>query len=161
MPKDDDYSLHPIFATMRIWSIHPKYLDSKGLTAVWRETLLAKKVLENKTKGYKNHPQLHRFKEAKDSLDCISQYLVEIYKESLRRNYSFDKKKFKQKVKASGLTVTTGQLDFEIQHLIAKLKKRDPKKWKEIELTNQFETHPLFTLIPGDIEPWEKVRSID
>jgi len=93
---------------MRIWSIHPKYLDSKGLIAVWQETLPAKKVLENKTKGYKNHPQLHRFKEATDSLNCISQYLAEIYQEALRRNYSFDKKKFKKNFTGSTLTVNKG-----------------------------------------------------
>src|SRR5262249_36546318 len=143
---------------MRIWSIHPRYLDSKGLIAVWRETLLAKKVLENKTRGYKNHPQLHRFKEAKQSLDCISQYLAEIYQETLRRNYSFDKKKFKRHFTVSSLTVTEGQLDFEINHLKAKLKKRDPMKWREMRVTTQIEPHPLFRVVPGNIEPWEKVQ---
>jgi len=142
---------------MRIWSIHPKYLDSKGLIAVWRETLLAKKVLENKTKGYKNHPQLNRFKEGEDSLNCINQYLAEVYQEALRRNYSFDKKKFKKTFTASSLPVTHGQLDFEIKHLKAKLKKRDPKKWKEVHAITQFDPHPLFTVIPGNVEPWEKI----
>ena len=51
---------------MRIWSLHPKYLDTKGLVALWRETLLAKHVLEGKTKGYRNHPQLDRFKKAQN-----------------------------------------------------------------------------------------------
>ena len=37
---------------IRIWTLHPKYLDAKGLVAVWREALLAKHVLENKAKGY-------------------------------------------------------------------------------------------------------------
>jgi hypothetical protein len=40
---------------MRKWSIHPQYLDTKGLEALWREALLAKNVLEVKTKGYRNH----------------------------------------------------------------------------------------------------------
>jgi len=142
---------------MRIWSIHPKYLDSKGLIAVWRETLLAKKVLENKTIGYKNHPQLNRFKESKDSLNYINQYLAEIYQEAVRRNYSFDKKKFKKTLITSNLSVTNGQLNFEVKHLKAKLKKRDLKKWKEIEVITQFEPHPLFTVVPGNVEPWEKI----
>src|SRR6476660_10497878 len=81
------------FAVMRIWSIHPKYLDSKGLVALWRETLLAKNVLEGNTKGYKNHPQLNRFRESKRAIDCINQYLSEIHKEAEKRNYSFDKNK--------------------------------------------------------------------
>lgn len=141
---------------MRIWSIHPKYLDSKGLIAVWRETLLAKKVLENKTKGYRNHPQLNRFKEGEDSLNCINQYLAEVYQEAVRRNYSFDKKKFKKALTASRLPVTRGQLDFEMNHLKAKLKKRDPKKWKEVQVITQVDPHPLFSVIPGNVEPWEK-----
>ncbi len=48
---------------MRLWSLHPKYLDRQGLLAVWREGLLAQKVLQGKTKGYKNHPQLKRFQQ--------------------------------------------------------------------------------------------------
>jgi len=46
---------------MRIWSLHPKYLDTKGLVALWRDALLARHVLQGKTTGYKNHPQLNRF----------------------------------------------------------------------------------------------------
>jgi len=46
---------------MRIWSLHPKYLDAKGLVALWRDALLARHVLQGKTTGYKNHPQLNRF----------------------------------------------------------------------------------------------------
>ena len=59
---------------MRLWSIHPKYLDTKGLVAVWRESLLAKKVLEGKTKGYKNHPQLIRFINSENAIELINTY---------------------------------------------------------------------------------------
>ena len=78
---------------MRLWSLHPCYLDSVGLTACWRESLLAKKVLQNKTKGYKNHPQLYRFKEFSDPLKAIDIYLSEIYNEAKRRGYNYDKSK--------------------------------------------------------------------
>jgi len=47
---------------LRLWSIHPKYLDYKGLVAVWREGLLAKRVLMGETKEYRDHPQLLRLK---------------------------------------------------------------------------------------------------
>ena len=124
---------------MRIWSLHPKYLDSKGLVALWRETLLAKNVLENKTKGYKHHPQLNRFKESKRAIDCIYQYLSEIYKEAARRNYNFNKDKINANFRRTTLTVTRGQVDFEIVHL------------KE-----NFKCHPLFRVIEGEVEPWEK-----
>ena len=144
------------FAVMRIWSIHPKYLDSKGLVALWRETLLAKNVLENKTKGYKNHPQLTRFKESKEALACIDQYLSEVYKEAEKRSYRFNKNKINQRFTTLTLTVTTGQLDFEIDHLKRKLKLRDRKKLKELTAVKNFESHPLFRIIEGEIESWEK-----
>jgi hypothetical protein len=141
---------------MRIWSIHPKYLDSKGLVALWRETLLAKNVLENKTKGYKNHPQLTRFRESNNAIDCIDQYLWEVYKEAEKRNYNFNKNKISQNFRSMILTVTTGQLDFEIQHLKSKLKLRDPKRLKELTVVKKIESHPSFKVIGGKIESWEK-----
>ena len=118
---------------MRIWSLHPKYLDTKGLVALWRETLLAKKVLENKTKGYKNHPQLGRFKNAKDPLDAINQYLAEVHKEARRRQYNFDREKINWDFKKSKLIVTKGQIEFEKNHLLNKLEKRDVGKFREIK----------------------------
>lgn len=142
---------------MRIWSIHPKYLDSKGLVALWRETLLAKKVLQNRTTGYKNHPQLNRFKESAKAIDCIDQYLWEVFKEAEKRNYHFNKDKIGHNCKAASLTVTTGQLDFEIKHLKAKLKLRDRKKLKELTAMKSFESHPLFKTVEGETEPWEKI----
>jgi hypothetical protein len=78
---------------MRIWSLHTKYLDSKGLVALWRETLLAKHVLEGKTKGYKNHPQLNRFKALKNPIDGINEYLSMVYFEAKQRGYNFNKEK--------------------------------------------------------------------
>ena len=142
---------------MRIWSIHPKYLDSKGLVALWRETLLAKKVLSNQTNGYRNHPQLRRFKSSKKPLQCINQYLEEIFNEASRRNYSFDIDKIDLKFQRSMLPVTNGQLKFEMEHLKKKLKIRGQAKLKEIKTTKIIEPHPLFRVIEGDIETWEKV----
>jgi hypothetical protein len=109
---------------MRIWSIHPKYLDTKGLVALWRETLLAKHVLEGKTKGYRNHPQLNRFKQADKPIDSINQYLATVYNEALARNYKFDKEKIDWNFESSVMRVTTGQIKYEIAHLLNKLKIR-------------------------------------
>ena len=47
---------------MRLWSVHPKYLDARGLVALWREALLAQAVLRGRTNGYVHHPQLQRFR---------------------------------------------------------------------------------------------------
>jgi len=140
---------------MRIWSLHPKYLDAKGIVALWRETLLAMKVFQNKTKGYKHHPQLERFKNAKHPLTAINLYLSFIYDEAIKRNYDFDKKKFSVSNKKIRLTVTTGQIDYEANHLLKKIKVRDPKKFMELKPVIAFEAHPLFKIIPGEIESWE------
>lgn len=141
---------------MRIWSLHPKYLDGKGLVALWRETLLAKKVLEGKTKGYKNHPQLNRFKKSDKPLGCIDQYLSVVYRESVKRGYNFDKTKIDFNFTPTKLTVTTLQIDYEGNHLINKLKTRDKKKYQELIYKKQLEPHPLFEVVEGPVEEWEK-----
>ena len=140
---------------MRIWSIHPKYLDTKGLVALWRETLLAKHVLEDRTKGYKNHPQLNRFKECAQPLHAINYYLSVVQQEAERRGYQFDKNKIEWNFEPCKIPVTTGQVDYEIQHLKTKLQQRDAGKLKEITAIENFDTHPLFETIEGNIEHWE------
>ena len=143
---------------MRLWSIHPKYLDTKGLVAVWREGLLAKKVLEGKTKGYKNHPQLIRFIDSEIALETINQYLYGIYEESTIRKYNFDKSKlYKINSKRVELTVNIKQIEYEFELLKSKLKKRDLIKYNEISNTPVIELHPIFIRITGDIENWEKI----
>lgn len=142
---------------MRIWSLHPQYLDAKGIVALWRETLLAKHVLEGKTKGYTSHPQLNRFEAAKRPLDAINQYLSVVYAEALRRGYSFDESKFDKRFSKQTLTVTQGQLEYELEHLKKKLKLRDPDKLKALKGLKEAKAHPLFRIIKGDIESWEVV----
>jgi hypothetical protein len=78
---------------MRLWSIHPEYLDTHGLTAAWREGLLAKKVLEGKTRGYTHHPQLARFRACRNPAAAINAYLAQLFAESRARGYNFDKTK--------------------------------------------------------------------
>jgi hypothetical protein len=142
---------------MRIWSLHPKYLDTKGLVALWRETLLAKHVLEGKTSGYRNHPQLDRFKKSKKPIEIINQYLAEIYVEASNRGYHFDKQKINWNFRRSTLTVTNKQLAYEINHLLKKLQKRDLKKHSDLKSKKVIDTHPVFKLIQGEIEEWEIV----
>jgi hypothetical protein len=144
---------------MRIWSLHPKYLDSKGLVALWRETLLAKHVLEGKTKGYKNHPQLNRFKATKKPIEVINQYLSEIFIEASNRNYNFDKQKINWDFKKVKMNVTVGQLKYEISHMLNKLQTRDIKKFEELNANMIFEAHPLFELTEGTIEKWEIITN--
>ena len=141
---------------VRLWSLDPQYLDAKGLVALWRESLLAKKVLEGKTKGYKNHPQLIRFKLSEDPLAAINNYLRIIYDESCRRGYHFDKNKFNSKATAKTIAVTSSQLEYEFAHLKKKLHVRDPIKLQEITSVKKIQAHSLFTIIHGEVEAWEK-----
>lgn len=142
---------------MRIWSLHPKYLDASGLVALWRETLLAKHVLEGKTKGYKNHPQLNRFKEEDQPLERINQYLTEVYKEAVKRDYNFNKEKIDWNFRKTQMKVTQGQLNFEIEHLKRKLKIRNKELYAAFKKINQHEVHPIFLIVDGGIESWEIV----
>jgi hypothetical protein len=142
---------------MRIWSIHPKYLDTKGLVALWRETLLAKHVLEGKTKGYRNHPQLDRFKHTDKPIESINEYLATVYNEALTRNYNFDKEKINWNFETSILQVTTGQMEFEKKHLLTKLNIRDKEKYEQLKNLKIIEQHPMFKIIQGEIEQWEIV----
>ena len=112
---------------MRIWSLHPQYLDPQGIVALWRETLLAQAVLRGMTKGYQNHPQLIRFREQASPLCSIASYLQDVHREATQRGYNFDASKIGEIITAPALIgVTTGQVDYEWQHLLAKLKARSP-----------------------------------
>jgi hypothetical protein len=144
---------------MRIWSIHPQFLDSKGLVALWREGLLAKHVLEGKTNGYRNHPQLYRFRQQPDPVNSICHYLKAVLAEAGVRGYNFDASKIynKKDTGVEKIPVTKGQVEFETRHLLCKLKSRDPGRYTLLERINALETHPLFIMVEGKIEKWEKV----
>jgi len=148
---------------MRLWSLHPKYLDAKGLVALWREGLLARKVLEGKTKGYKYHPQLLRFKNFKKPILAIESYLYYVYLEGQKRNYDFDKSKLKIRKPVSNIMpVTSGQVQFEFSHLRKKLKQRDAKNYKFLCKNKNIgilELNPVFYLVDWEIESWERKRS--
>jgi hypothetical protein len=143
---------------LRLWSIHPKYLDAKGLVALWREGLLAKKVLENKTKGYRNHPQLERFKACQSPLGYINEYLQHVCDEADARGYTFDRTKLRPRRKLSSkLRVRAGQVRYEWDHLARKLKTRDPKRGRSNQKVAKPKLHPLFRRVAGGVEAWEVV----
>ncbi len=143
---------------MRLWTVHPQYLDAKGLVALWRETLLAQAVLHGNTKGYKNHPQLNRFREEKH---LLCRYLHLICDEADARGYNFDRTRIiKVRAKPSkNIPVSKGQVLYEWEHLLKKLKTRDPARFKEHKKMKAAPAlFAIFRAIPGkDIEPWEIV----
>lgn len=118
---------------------------------------MAQAVLRGETRGYRNHPQLQRFRESAAARSAISAYLKGVYQEAEARGYRFDKSKIAVVRKPVVLPVTSGQVAYEWNHLLAKLEERSPAlygKWKQVEAP---EIHPLFSLHPGEVEPWERL----
>ncbi|MBN2350718.1 MAG: hypothetical protein JXJ22_17910 [Bacteroidales bacterium] len=142
---------------MRLWSLHPQYLDRMGLVALWREALLAKNVLSGNTRGYKSHPQLYRFKNSKNPLYAINRYLHYVYVEALERKYKFDKGKIDREHSKISINVTRGQLKYEKEHLLRKLDKRDKIKFSQLVAVNELIPHPMFVVVDGGVEDWEVI----
>ena len=143
---------------MRLWSLHPKYLDAQGLVALWREGLLAQKVLLGRTKGYKHHPQLERFRASVNPVGAIANYLHSVADEADARGYVFDRSKIAKRRSSAKLPVSTGQVAYEFQHLLAKLKLRTPASYKKLRATKRVQAHPLFRKVRGPVAEWEVVR---
>ena len=141
---------------MRLWSLHPSYLDQKGLVALWREGLLALHVLSGKTRGYTHHPQLIRFRTHDDPVLAVAKYLHGVADEADRRGYHFLREKLPVAQLAAPLTVTTAQLAYELAHLKKKLLVREPTRLSQLPTSTSILPHPFFTSIPGEIEHWEK-----
>ncbi|WP_353987726.1 pyrimidine dimer DNA glycosylase/endonuclease V [Ruicaihuangia caeni] len=142
---------------MRLWSLHPEHLDRAGLLACWREALLAQAVLAGRTRGYVRHPQLERFKAAGDPLAAVGAYLSGVAEEAQRRGYRFDAAKIERPgTGVPPLTVSSGQVEYEWQRLTEKLTLRSPHDADRLR-EERPRTHPLFTVIEGPIEPWERV----
>ena len=143
---------------MRLWTLHPKYLDPQGLVALWREALLARSVIRGLTRGYRHHPQLMRFQSHVTPCSAISSYLAVLCEEAKSRGYAFDSRKVGPSRSPIQVSATTGQLDYEWQHLLRKLRTRSPAlylRWKGLE---DREAHPMFEVISGPIEQWERVQ---
>jgi hypothetical protein len=141
---------------MRLWSLHPKYLDVKGLNGLWREGIMARNALLGIKKGYLNHPQLDRFKKQENPVLFIDTYLLNVYKESITRNYSFNREKFGLNFTNSKIDVTEGQILYEFMHLKRKLKIRDINKYKQLIEIKFPDVNPVFKVVKGDIELWER-----
>lgn len=141
---------------MRIWSFHPKYLDCKGLIALWRESLLAQKVLKGETRGYQNHPQLLRFRSQPEPVATIASYLGYVFAEAVTRGYRFDHAKIEEMRINIRIPVSRGQLVYEWRHFREKLKVRDLKRYRDLMAVSSPEPHPLFCIVAGEIETWER-----
>jgi hypothetical protein len=143
---------------VRLWTLHPKYLDARGLVALWREALLAQAVLAGQTRGYTRHPQLLRFCKAPSPAEAIASYLQVVHAEACRRGYHFDAIKIASSGSAEQIEVSQGQLEYEWEHLKAKLRLRAPLWLAGFEHLACPEPHPLFFIVPGVVAEWEVTR---
>jgi hypothetical protein len=141
---------------MRLWTIHPQYLDPQGLVALWREALLARAVLRGQTRGYRRHPQLERFRAHAFPRRAINAYLSAIHAEATARGYAFDKRKIGPLRSVQSISTTTGQISYEWRHLLGKLSLRSQPVYRRWGKVRRPLCHPLFRPIPGSIEPWER-----
>jgi len=141
---------------MRLWTVHPRYLDAQGLVAVWREGLLAQAVLRGQTVGYRSHPQLTRFREQRASIAFLRAYLAIICEEAASRGYRFDKSKIRGPYTSRRIVETSGQLQHEWAHLKRKLRARAPSVYRAVSGISTPVAHPLFRIVPGPVQPWEK-----
>lgn len=143
---------------MRLWTVHPRYLDVRGLVALWREGLLARAVLRKQTRGYRNHPQLERFKAAPNPVASINAYLAAVLDEAVRRGYQFDGRKIRGPRAAERIVETRGQLQYEWEHLLRKLEARDPAAWASASTLVRPDPHPSFRMVAGGIRSWERTE---
>jgi hypothetical protein len=143
---------------MRIWSLNPEYLDATGLVSGWREALLAQKVLQDLTVGYKHHPQLTRFRQQAAPVTAIATYLHGLADEADRRGYHFDRTRIAVAPDPSiSIPVSDGQVDYEWAWLLTKLAERSPERHAQLSSVTDHATHPMFRVEPGPIASWERV----
>lgn len=140
---------------MRLWTLHPRYLDTRGLVAAWREALLAQKVLQGGTRGYRHHPQLARFRAQPQPVAAIAVFLASLAAEARRRGYHFDTTKIARRRLRGRITETRGQLLYEWRHLRKKFRTRAPDVYRRFRGIRQPNPHPLFRIVPGAVRAWE------
>jgi hypothetical protein len=143
---------------MRLWSIHPRYLDPPGLVALWREALLAQAVLSGRTRGYQHHPQLLRFREQRNPRGAIAAYLHAVASEADQRGYAFDRTRITARPAKIAMQVTDGQLRVEWEHLKAKLQRRNPQWYESLARLRRPPAHPLFVIVRGGVAEWERAQ---
>lgn len=156
-PRDDRTPKNQGGKVMRLWTLHPRYLDRQGLVALWREALLAQKVLQGQTTGYRYHSQLVRFRAMPEPVAVLATYVTVVYEEATLRGYRFAVSKIAPERSTVILTATDGQLRYEWRHLQRKLLVRDPARAACYASVVVPLPHPLFRLVPGPVSTWERV----
>lgn len=160
---------------MRLWSFHPSYLDNIGLARLYNEGIGGIRAIRGEQKMHLNHPQLTRFKVCCDNHTYIilSAYLRVVhnelelrgmvndgkFKHDLLLNYLFQNTK-----DLFNITVNSSQINGEIVHFINKTKTQKGRyindNLKQAIAAKNILPHPLFTVVPGPVESWEKSETV-
>ena len=146
-----------IGTAVRLWTLHPQYLDAPGLTALWREALLARAVLRGRTRGYRSHPQLQRFRDCRAPLSAINAYLAVVHAEAVSRGYGFERSKLARVATRLKIGATRGQLMYEWAWLLRKLERRNPALYRRNRSISAPAAHPLFRVVAGPVAAWERI----
>jgi|SRR5688572_647899 len=113
--------------------------------------------MNGKTKGYNHHPQLDRFKLHATPTLAVNVYLLGIHREAEKRGFVFDSGKIgRVEDEVDQIPVSTGQVEYEWDHLMAKLAARSPAAYEKLYSLRSPECHPMFYLCSGGIEDWER-----
>ena len=117
--------------------------------------------IRDSTRGYRHHPQLERFRAAESPAAAVGAYLWGLHHEAAGRGYRFDSSRIdatEDGCAGISLPVTDGQMRLERRHLEAKLAGRAPDL---LPLPERLDPHPLFHVVPGDVEAWERAGPAD
>lgn len=132
---------------MRLWSIHPKYLDKHALIALWREGLLAQKALSGKGLVDEANVQLVRFKKSANPVRAIGSYLSFVASEGAKQGCKLNHERILQpNFEAKFMTTDVAQMELEVEQLKARMKTRNKDKFKLLTDVHKFEANPVFTL---------------
>lgn len=145
---------------MRIWSLHPKYLDKKELIDSWNDGLRTIGILTRNHQGSIFRPELSRFRSQSEPIIAVEKYLLSIANEAKRRGYMVDIRKLPSipVVVSHKIPVSSGQIEYEWRQLMHVLAGRSPGFLRRIEYSPSHDINPIFYKRPGhDIETWEKL----
>lgn len=150
---------------MRLWSLHPSYLDKQALQVCWADALQALEYYKQERaymKGITNdlspyfYPCLDRFRMTGSPIAHITNYLHGLCDESERRNTPFGRAKLPEFTPGLRLKVTDGQIAREEKLLLLQLNRRKQTQlWMDLFVAEYVQPHPLFEIVSGPVEPWE------
>jgi hypothetical protein len=80
-----------------------------------------------------------------------------VHAEAVARDYAFDRSKLGRVGVAQRIRTTEGQLQYEWRWLLEKLRQRSPSVYRKHLAVSNPEAHPLFRIVAGPVEDWERV----